>query len=73
VQGHRPFRLRGRFPLARVPAATSEGIAAAAVTHAGQSPRDLRIAEVAALDMRVKDGEVERYRVKGRLSLKYED
>jgi dodecin len=50
-----------------------EKAAAAAVARAGQSVRDLRIAEVAQLDMQIKDGVVERYRAKVKLSFKYED
>lgn len=49
-----------------------EKAAAAAVERAGQSLRDLRIAEVVLLDMQVKDGKVDTYRAKVKLSFKYE-
>jgi flavin-binding protein dodecin len=49
-----------------------EKAAAAAVARAGQSLRDLRVAEVAELDMHIKDGKVESYRAKVRVSFKYE-
>ena len=39
-----------------------EKAAAAAVERAGQSIRDLRVAEVAELDMQIKDGKIETYR-----------
>ena len=41
-----------------------EKAAAAAVEKAGQSLRDLRVAEMAELDMQIKDGKVENYRAK---------
>jgi flavin-binding protein dodecin len=49
-----------------------EKAAAAAVERAGRSIRDLRIAEVASLDMQIKDGKIETYRAKVKLSFKYE-
>jgi flavin-binding protein dodecin len=49
-----------------------EKAAAAAVSRAGQSLRDLRIAEVAQLDMTIEDGAVSTYRAKVKLSFKYE-
>ena len=49
-----------------------EKAAAAAVERAAQSVRDLRIAEVADLDMQIRDGKVEIYRAKVRVSFKYE-
>jgi hypothetical protein len=49
-----------------------EKAAAAAVTRASKSLRDLRIAEVAELDMQLKDGKVEFYRARLRVSFKYE-
>ena len=39
-----------------------EKAAAAAVERAARSLRDLRIAEVAALDMDIKNGKIEAYR-----------
>lgn len=46
--------------------------AAAAVERASQSLRDLRIAEVSALDVQVEDGRVLVYRAKLKVSFKYE-
>lgn len=49
-----------------------EKAAAAAVGRAGQSLRDLRVAEIADLDMQLRDGKVEAYRAKVKVSFKYE-
>ena len=49
-----------------------EDAAAAAVARAASSLRDLRIAEVSELDMQLKDGKVEAYRAKVKISFKYE-
>ena len=49
-----------------------EEAAKAAVNMAAKSLRDLRIAEVVEQDMQLKDGKVEAYRTKMRLSFKYE-
>jgi len=49
-----------------------EKAAAAAVARAGESLRDLRIAEVSNMDMQIKDGKVEAYRVKVKVSFKFE-
>ena len=49
-----------------------EKAAAAAVKQAGQKLRDLRVAEVSELDMQLKDGEVQSYRAKVKVSFKYE-
>ena len=49
-----------------------EKAAAAAVEQASKSLRDLRIAEVEELDMRLEDGKVVAYRAKVRVSFKYE-
>lgn len=48
-----------------------EKAAAAAVSRASESLRDLRIAEVTQLDMQLKDGKVEAYRAKVNVSFKY--
>ena len=48
-----------------------EKAAAAAVNRAAESLRDLRIAEVSMLDMHLKDGKVEAYRAKIKVSFKY--
>ena len=48
-----------------------EKAAAAAVQAAGQSLKDLRIAEVAELDMVLEDGKVTAYRAKVNVSFKY--
>lgn len=49
-----------------------EKAATAAVARAGQSLRDLRIAEVSELDMQITDGKVTAYRAKVKVSFKYE-
>ena len=49
-----------------------EKAAAAAVARAGQTLRDLRIAEVSELDMQIKDGKVDTYRAKVKVSFKFE-
>lgn len=49
-----------------------EKAAALAVERAGQSLRDLRVAEISELDMQLKDGRVEAYRAKVKISFKYE-
>ena len=48
-----------------------EGAAQNAVKAAGESLRDLRIAEVGKLDMKVEDGKVVAYRARVKLSFKY--
>ena len=50
-----------------------EKAAAAAVERAGNSLRDLRIAEVAELDLQINGGKVEAYRAKVKVSFKYEE
>jgi len=50
-----------------------EKATAAAVSRASESLRDLRIAEVAELDVQIKDGKVEAYRAKVKVSFKYEE
>jgi len=49
-----------------------EMAAKAAVDMAAKSLRDLRIAEIEKLDAQIKDGKVETYRAKVRVSFKYE-
>ena len=49
-----------------------EKAAAAAVNRAAKSLRDLRIAEVSSLDMVIKDGKVDAYRAKVKVSFKFE-
>jgi len=49
-----------------------ERAAAAAIERASQSLRDLRIAEIAELDMQIEDGRVLAYRAKVNVSFKYE-
>jgi flavin-binding protein dodecin len=48
-----------------------EKAAAAAIERAGQSLRDLRIAEVSDLDLQISDGKIESYRAKIKVSFKY--
>jgi flavin-binding protein dodecin len=50
-----------------------EKAASAAVARAGKTLRDLRVAEIAQLDMQLDNGKVEAYRAKVKLSFKYED
>ncbi len=49
-----------------------EKAAKAAVERAAVSLRDLRIAEVTEQDMQLKDGKVELYRAKVKVSFKFE-
>ncbi len=49
-----------------------EKAATAAVNRAGKSLRDLRVAEVTEMDMVLKDGKVEAYRAKVKVSFKFE-
>ena len=49
-----------------------EKAATAAVERASETLRDLRIAEVAQLDMHIEDGKIASYRAKVKLSFKYE-
>jgi flavin-binding protein dodecin len=49
-----------------------EKAAAAAVNKASKSLRDLRIAEVSALDMQIDNGKISAYRAKVKVSFKYE-
>ena len=49
-----------------------EKAAAAAVERAAKTLRDLRVAEVSQLDLTIKDGKVESYRAKLKVSFKYE-
>ena len=51
-----------------------EKAAAAAIEKAGKSLRDLRVAEVAELDLQLDaSGKIEAYRAKMKVSFKYED
>ena len=50
-----------------------EKAAAAAISRASQTIRDLRVAEVSELDLQLNDGKVETYRAKVKVSFKYED
>jgi len=49
-----------------------EKAAAAAVKRASKTLRDLRVAEIVDLDMVLKDGKVEAYRAKVKLSFRFE-
>lgn len=48
-----------------------EKAAKAAVEMASKSLRDLRIAEIAQLDMQMEDGKIKAYRAKVKVSFKY--
>ena len=50
-----------------------EKAAKAAVDRASESLRDLRVAEIRELDIQLKDGKVELYRAKVKVSFKYDD
>ena len=49
-----------------------EKAATAAVERAGKTLRDLRIAEIAELDMQIENGKVKAYRAKVKVSFKFE-
>lgn len=49
-----------------------EKAAAAAVEKASQTLRDLRVAEVEALDMHIEEGKIVAYRAKVKVSFKFE-
>ena len=49
-----------------------EKAATAAVNRAAKSIRDLRVAEVSALDLQIENGKVKAYRAKVKVSFKYE-
>jgi len=49
-----------------------EKAAAAAVSLAAKSLRDLRIAEVVELDLQIEDGKIRAFRTKLKVSFKYE-
>lgn len=49
-----------------------EKAAAAAVERAGQSLRELRIAEVVEQDIQIENGKVAAFRIKLKVSFKYE-
>ena len=48
-----------------------EDAAKAAVEKASKTLRDLRIAEISELDMKIEDGKVTAYRARVKLSFKY--
>lgn len=50
-----------------------EKAAAAAVERAASTLRDLRVAEVSEQDIVISDGKVEAYRVRLKVSFKYEE
>ena len=50
-----------------------EKAASAAVERASKTLSDLRVAEVSQLDLALKDGKVEAYRAKLKVSFKFED
>jgi len=49
-----------------------EKAAAAALRRAGKTVRELRVAEVSQLDVQMRDGKIETYRAKVKVSFKYE-
>jgi flavin-binding protein dodecin len=50
-----------------------ERAAAAAVERASQTLRDMRIAEVVEQDMQIENGKISAYRIKIKVSFKFED
>ena len=53
--------------------ASWEDAAKQAISVANKSLRDLRIAEISKLDVRLDEGEIVEYRVRVKVSFKYED
>ena len=49
-----------------------EDAAKNAIKKASETLRDLRIAEVSAMDLNIKDGKIESYRTKLKVSFKFE-
>ena len=49
-----------------------EKAAAAALRRAGKTLRELRVAEVSQLDVQMRNGKIETYRAKVKVSFKYE-
>jgi len=49
-----------------------EQAAASAIAKASETLRDLRVAEVSELDMHIKDGKIEFYRAKVKVSFKFD-
>lgn len=49
-----------------------EKAAANAVAKAAESLRDLRIAEISAMDLQINNGKIEAYRTKVKVSFKFE-
>jgi len=49
-----------------------EKAASAALKRAGKTVRELRVAEVSQLDVQMRDGKIETYRAKVKVSFKYE-
>jgi flavin-binding protein dodecin len=50
-----------------------EKAATAAIERASKTLRDLRIAEIAQLDLQIGDGKVQAYRARVKLSFKFEE
>ena len=49
-----------------------EDAAGNAILKASETLRDLRVAEVSAMDLNIKDGKVESYRTKVKISFKFQ-
>jgi flavin-binding protein dodecin len=49
-----------------------EKAAAAAVKQASKTLRDLRVAEISALDIQLEDGKIKSYRAKVKVSFKFQ-
>ena len=70
--GHMPDSVYKVIELVGTSTESWEKAAKAAVDRAAKSLRDLRVAEVVEQDLQLKDGKVEAYRAKVKLSFKYE-
>ena len=68
----REAKLQNGIELVGTSTESWEKAAAAAVQRASASLRDMRVAEVSELDMQLKDGAIESYRAKVKVSFKYE-
>ena len=68
----REAKLQNGIELVGTSTESWEKAAAAAVQRASVSLRDMRVAEVSELDMQLKDGAIESYRAKVKVSFKYE-
>jgi flavin-binding protein dodecin len=71
-QAENPLISLFRFPEPALSTKSWEDAARSAVEIAANSLRDLRVAEIEKLDMKIEDGKVVAYRARVSLSFKYE-